>query len=117
MQKGWSEMRRSILLRFFDRLEECYGRELCREARQKSSLSLHEIDALLAFRSDPPLEDLRDALARIDYGTFGICLSCREPIEYRLLEREPTQRMCGRCERRFFHVTEPHHAVVQYFAP
>jgi RNA polymerase-binding transcription factor DksA len=117
MQKGWSDMRRFILDTFFDRLEECYGREVGVEARQKSSLSLHEVDELLAFRSDSRLEELREALARVDDGTFGLCMGCRGHIEHRLLARDPAQRVCMHCEQRFFHVSEPHHAVVQYFAP
>jgi RNA polymerase-binding transcription factor DksA len=116
MQKGWSDMRRSIVVRIFDRLEECYGREACGEVRQNSSLSLHDVDELLAFRSDGRLEELREALARIENGTFGLCLACRGRIEHRLLDRDPAQRLCGHCERRLFHVSESRSPVVQYLA-
>lgn len=116
MQKGWLEMRRSIVLKICDRLEECYGREACGEARQKLSLPLNEVDELLAFRSDARLDELREALARIESGTFGLCLACRGRIEHRLLDRDPAQRVCGQCERRLFHVSESHRGVVQYLA-
>jgi RNA polymerase-binding transcription factor DksA len=116
MQKGWLEMRRLIVRKICDRLEESFGREACGEARQQPSLSLHEVDELLAFRSDARLDELREALARIESDTFGLCLACRGRIEHRLLEHDPAQRLCGQCERRLFHVQESHRGVVQYLA-
>lgn len=43
---------------------------------------------------------LLDALARIDAGTYGRCLTCGRPIAYGRLLVFPEARTCPGCERR-----------------
>lgn len=37
------------------------------------------------------------AIARMDRGQYGVCESCREPIEVERLEVLPTARLCATC--------------------
>jgi len=44
------------------------------------------------------LREVRSALARLDEGTYGICLNCEEPIAPRRLEAIPWAAYCVRCQ-------------------
>jgi len=103
MRKSARAMRRVVLHQLFDILEERYGIELDRAVFEADSVSLHEIDAALAFKSDPGLEELRGALDRIDDGSYGVCIGCKSPIDWRLLVEEPARRMCEKCEEEYNH--------------
>ena len=92
-------MRRTVLKRMFDLLERSYGISLGGEA--VDVVSLHEIDALLSFKTEPRLDELRGALDRIYDGTFGVCISCKGVISEELLNADPARRMCPACEREF----------------
>jgi RNA polymerase-binding transcription factor DksA len=59
---------------------------------------MYELNALLAFRSDSKLEELRCALTRLDNDRFGICIGCKTLIEGSLLLNDPGRRICLRCE-------------------
>lgn len=41
--------------------------------------------------------ETRDALRRLDDGTYGICARCAAPIPYERLEAIPHARLCIRC--------------------
>ena len=105
MKKSSVDIRRSILRRLYSHLEEHYAITIPDSSLNKDSLSLHQLDALLAFKSDPHLDDLRAALDRLEEGTFGVCLSCKVQIEEGLMDIDPTRRMCDRCERVYSRVT------------
>jgi RNA polymerase-binding transcription factor DksA len=64
-----------------------------------------EIHALMAFRNDPILEELRGALSRVDNGTFGICLGCKRTMAPALLTNDPMRRFCFECEGKLNHHT------------
>ena len=104
MKKSKRVMRRAVLSKLFAHLEEYYGCDWSRETFVDDRLSLHQIDALLAFKSDPRLEELRSALLRIDDGSFGICISCKREIGQEVLDRDPSQRVCTACEKEYSHV-------------
>lgn len=56
---------------------------------------LEEIDgnnAILA-KLEVQLTDVKDALARIQKGTYGICEKCDKPIEKERLEANPSARV------------------------
>jgi len=40
----------------------------------------------------------REALERLDAGTWGACLRCGEPVEEHRLRIDPTTRFCRGCE-------------------
>jgi DnaK suppressor protein len=44
------------------------------------------------------LEDIEAAIARIDNGTYGLCLDCEKPIPKKRLEVLPFARRCLACE-------------------
>lgn len=43
------------------------------------------------------------ALKRIALGTYGICVSCGQPIERKRLEAYPTANRCAACQRAHEH--------------
>jgi RNA polymerase-binding transcription factor len=43
------------------------------------------------------------ALRRIALGTYGICVSCAQPIERERLEAYPTANRCAMCQRAYEH--------------
>jgi RNA polymerase-binding transcription factor DksA len=112
MTKSKRVMRRLILSRLCDHLREQYADLYPLEMLQDGELSVHQLDAFLAFKSDPVLEELRLALERLEEGTFGICLSCKGPISQEVLDRDPTQRICSMCEQQF--VAAAHHRYMEH---
>jgi DnaK suppressor protein len=54
-------------------------------------------DVLLA-RCDEAVEDIDAALARIEAGSYGLCLACRAAIPYERLEIVPAADRCVACQ-------------------
>lgn len=46
------------------------------------------------------LEEVDEALARIETGTFGVCGVCQENLPPRRLERLPTASLCVPCQEK-----------------
>jgi len=44
------------------------------------------------------INKIREALARIDDGTFGLCESCEEPISVERLRARPVTTLCIECK-------------------
>lgn len=103
MQKNKSAMRRAILRRLFEHLEEYYGIDWSRETFIDGQLSMHQIDAMIAFKSDARLNELRAALNHLEDGSYGICIGCKREIEERVLALDPARRFCTDCEQDFNH--------------
>ncbi len=103
MKKSSRAMRHLILSKLYEHLEARYGMEGTREEFTSGEISLHEVEAILAFKSDPRLDELRGALERLEDGSYGVCLSCKREISRDLLETDPVRRMCSACETRFSH--------------
>jgi len=55
-----------------------------------------EIEALTATLTES-LNDLDDALAKLDAGTYGACEQCGAPIGEARLEAMPAARLCIAC--------------------
>ena len=104
MTKSKRVMRRLILSKLYECLADQYPVIYPRDVFVSGDLPLHELEALLAFRSDPHLEELRHALDRLDKGTYGICLSCKSSINQEVLDADPAQRMCSACEHKLMHI-------------
>lgn len=96
-------MRHVILGRLYTHLQDFYSISLQEVFPLEDGVPLHQLDAMLAFRSDPLLDELRAALDRLEDGTFGLCLGCKGEIGEELMDRDPTRRMCDRCERVYSH--------------
>jgi len=101
MKRSKRSLRRLVLERMFELLDRSYGIEMSREQFVGGALSHHELEAILSFKSDPQLEELHGALARIDDGTYGLCISCKREIGEDMLAAEPARRMCAACEQEF----------------
>ena len=91
-------MRRSILSLLLDRLRGTYELELHDLTQGIGDPSMYELDALLSFRSDSKLEELRGALTRLDNDKFGICIGCKNRFDWSLLLSDPARRVCPGCE-------------------
>ncbi len=48
-------------------------------------------------RTEAQLQQVREALARLDAGTYGKCQACGEPIDEERLELLPLTTYCIRC--------------------
>jgi RNA polymerase-binding transcription factor len=59
-----------------------------------------EIDYTLGENSGHVLEAIDAALKRIDEGTYGTCVSCKEQIRHERLETTPWAALCIDCKRR-----------------
>ncbi len=46
---------------------------------------------------DDLLDEVEEALTRLDDGTYGVCESCGAPIEDARLSDSPTERSCSDC--------------------
>ena len=56
--------------------------------------------------TDRDLEELRDveaALARMNLGTYGMCIDCGGPIPYARLAASPQAKRCHECQRSHEH--------------
>jgi hypothetical protein len=103
MQRSERAMRLVIISHLFDHLRKAYQLEWPRKAFRNGRISDGELEALLAFKTDPKLDSLRGALARLRNRTFGFCLGCKREIMQRLLDLDPGRRLCTGCERRLNH--------------
>jgi RNA polymerase-binding transcription factor DksA len=108
VKKSSRHMRQVILGKLYTHLEECYSISLSDNLSEgfptEDRVSLNQIDAILAFKSDPQLDELHAAFERLEEGTFGLCLSCKKQIDDNLMDADPTRRMCARCERVYSHI-------------
>ena len=57
-------------------------------------------DLALLQNAQRLLEQVRDALERLDDGTYGQCESCGESIDPARLEALPHATLCLRCQQR-----------------
>jgi RNA polymerase-binding transcription factor DksA len=102
-------MRRVILSNLFDHLQEHYTTGWSKEMFVDGQLSIHQIDAAIAFKSDQRLVELRNALDRLEGGTYGVCISCKGAISQAILDSDPAQRVCAACEEEISHTMwHPH---------
>jgi len=92
-------------LRRLERSIETNGNGRFREIDQSSVGRLSRIEALqnqgftdsLKERERTQFEEVMQALGRLDDGTYGVCLTCRAPIEYDRLLVFPEARCCAAC--------------------
>jgi DnaK suppressor protein len=58
-----------------------------------------ELDYTLEENSEHVLSDIDAALARIEEGTYGICMNCGKQIPEERLEARPWATLCIDCQR------------------
>jgi DnaK suppressor protein len=120
-----SVVRRGEYSRFEHKLRErwCDLRDATRETLARSDNEAYaDIAGRVSDLEDQSLADLlvdvnlaevtRDvqeiraierALKRIALGTYGVCVSCGQPIERERLEAHPTANRCAACQRAYEH--------------
>ncbi|WP_045222963.1 TraR/DksA family transcriptional regulator [Desulfonatronum thioautotrophicum] len=54
---------------------------------------------LLGQRERSLLQQIREALSRIDEGSYGICQECGDSIPRKRLEFQPTSTLCVHCQQ------------------
>ena len=101
MKRSKRAMRLVILSSIFKHLKAVYHLDWPRREFGSGQITDYELSALLAFKSDPWLNELRDALERLENQEYGICIGCGEEIEQRLLDEYPARRLCRNCENSF----------------
>ncbi len=84
------ELQETIMNRIQHILLHDYG-------QNPDSITQNNLDAHLAFKGDPQLNELRLALYRIKKGTYGNCIYCKKPISVEILRRSPTAHFCESC--------------------
>ena len=58
-----------------------------------------DIMSNVASHNANEVEQIVDTLARIDSGTFGICVECKQKIAIARLQAKPYASMCIDCQR------------------
>jgi len=53
----------------------------------------------LDFTSDNRLQQLREALERMDNGTYGSCVICGRTIPRAVMMKSPLSLLCGSCRK------------------
>jgi RNA polymerase-binding transcription factor DksA len=103
-------MRRVILSNLFEYLKLNYDFERPADTFVNGQISDRDIDILLSYKSDHRLGELREALARVESGTYGYCIGCKRALSRADLERDPAVRVCPACEQSFNMRHQPVHS-------
>ncbi|HEV8403563.1 MAG TPA: TraR/DksA C4-type zinc finger protein [Candidatus Limnocylindrales bacterium] len=69
------------------------------QAAAASQVFAQQRDLALRDRADQQLALVDEALARLDAGTFGLCVRCGRPIAHGRLEALPWAARCIDCQR------------------
>ena len=100
----------SVRRRLLDSLADLNGRVDRIEDEQAQALDDDFAEQAVAREDDEALDaversalaeiaQLRAALARLDSGTYGLCVTCGEPIAPARLRALPATAQCIRCAR------------------
>lgn len=60
-------------------------------------------DLALRGNLEQSLQQVQEALNRLDNGTYGVCEACDQPIDPARLEALPQARFCLSCQERLEH--------------
>lgn len=64
---------------------------------------LVDVNLAEVTRDVQEIRTIERALKRIALGTYGVCVSCGQPIERERLEAHPTANRCAACQRAYEH--------------
>jgi len=103
--EGGLRERRRLLLNDFQSLEEAEARDASELAVPSSHLADHgsdraASDVSLGCRESASneIQEIDDALERLQDGSFGLCESCEQAISPARLEAIPYARLCMPCK-------------------
>lgn len=106
LRKRWCELRdetRATLTRSDNEsYAEIAGRVGDLEDQSLADL-LVDVNLAEVTRDVEEIRAIERALKRIALGTYGICVSCGQPIERQRLEAYPTANRCAACQRAYEH--------------
>ena len=68
----------------------------CDVAQQET---LVQLDLAHRQNGQELLQEIKEARARIESGTYGVCMECEEDIPLKRLETRPTARLCLECQK------------------
>lgn len=77
------------------------GADTARHADEIDNSVIHQhrqIDVTLGSIKKAEISELKDALVKIDEGTFGICEECEMTIPAKRLSIHPAARLCVKCQ-------------------
>jgi RNA polymerase-binding transcription factor DksA len=69
------------------------------QAAAASHVFEQQRDLALRDHNQAHLVAINDALARVDAGTYGLCVSCKRPVPAERLEALPWTALCIDCSR------------------
>lgn len=72
--------------------------EVMDSADEAYSSSMHKLQSSIEENEIQELRLIEEALARIDRGEYGVCISCEEPINVKRLEIFPYAARCISCQ-------------------
>ena len=106
LRDRWCELRdetRQVLERSDNEsYADIAGRVSDLEDRSLADL-LVDVNLAEVTRDVQEIRAVEGALKRIALGTYGICVSCGQPIERERLEAYPTANRCAACQRAHEH--------------
>jgi DnaK suppressor protein len=70
-----------------------------RNPRSPLGSSNREITVTLTMAAHAALQDVVEALWRMDEGRYGVCVQCAGPVEIERLEILPQTALCMACQR------------------
>jgi RNA polymerase-binding transcription factor DksA len=107
-QNHLTQLRDLLVYRLHDLESDVRADELARRPSAdrdvtdlKEEAARHMQDSVLEAEERRDVEELqqvRQALARLDAGTYGDCLECGEPIALQRLLVEPAAQRCSACQ-------------------
>lgn len=70
-----------------------------KEDENANEVAIYSDNLTLERTLEKSLRDVKDALKRIDDGTYGICKYCKKEIPVQRLEARPTSSACIECKK------------------
>jgi len=70
-----------------------------KEDENANEVATYSNNLTLERTLEKSLRDVKDALKRIDDGTYGICKYCKKEIPLQRLEARPTSSACIECKK------------------
>ena len=80
-------------------VEDSVGLQFCADENEFASrVSEMNLSLGMRARQHHRLQDIEEALKRIDLGSFGICDECGDDIAHPRLQANPVTRLCIHCQ-------------------
>lgn len=90
---------KAIASRLEETARDARGQVEVLDHRVATGHDLTDSDETLKLNMLQIASDCRDALHRIELGTFGLCLQCDEPIDEERIRQYPYAPLCLRCKK------------------